>query len=158
MNRLMQEKWSWVEGSHGMRTELMDSLTDADLAFTPGGTAMTLGAFCREMGDIEQSYLQSFKTLKQDFANKNTEAGIESSAAKLKAWYQQMDADMQATLAALSDDELSKQIDRGGGNMMPLEIQLDVYLQALLIFFGKATIYLRVMNKPLPKNIQDWIW
>lgn len=158
MNRLMQEKWSWVEGSHGMRTELMDSLTDADLAFTPGGTAMTLGALCREMGDIEQSYLQSFKTLKQDFADKNTEAGIETSVAKLKAWYQQMDTDMQATLAALSDDELSKQIDRGGGNMMPLEIQLDVYLQALLIFFGKATIYLRVMNKPLPKNIQDWIW
>lgn len=158
MNRLMQEKWSWVEGSHGMRTELMDSLTDADLAFTPGGTAMTLGALCREMGDIEQSYLQSFKTLKQDFANKNTEAGIETSVAKLKAWYQQMDADMQAALAALSDDELSKQIDRGGGSMMPLEIQLDVYLQALLIFFGKATIYLRVMNKPLPKNIQDWIW
>lgn len=158
MNRLMQEKWSWVEGSHGMRTELMDSLTDADLAFTPGGTAMTLGALCREMGDIEQSYLQSFKTLKQDFANKNTETGIETSVAKLKAWYQQMDADMQAALAALSDDELSKQIDRGGGSMMPLEIQLDVYLQALLIFFGKASIYLRVMNKPLPKNIQDWIW
>ncbi len=158
MNRLMQEKWSWVEGSHGMRTELMDSLTDADLAFTPGGTAMTLGALCREMGDIEQSYLQSFKTLKQDFANKNTEAGIETSIVKLKAWYQQMDADMQAALAALSDDELSKQIDRGGGSMMPLEIQLDVYLQALLIFFGKASIYLRVMNKSLPKNIQDWIW
>lgn len=157
MNRLMQEKWPWVEGSNAMRTELLDALTDADLSFTPGGTAMMLGALCREMGDIEESYLNSFKTFTQDLSNKNTEAGLETSVAKLKAWYEKLDADLQATLAAFSDADLQKSIDRSG-NAMPLDLQVDVYLQALLIFFGKASIYLRVMNKPLPKNLQEWIW
>ncbi len=41
--------------------------------------------------------------------------------------------------------------------MMLVELQLDVYLQALLIFLGKATIYLKAMNKPLPQQIQEYI-
>ncbi len=49
-----------------------------------------------------------------------------------------------------------KSVDRSGFTM-PVELQLDVYLQALLIFFGKATIYLKAMNKPLPPQIQEYI-
>ena len=33
----MNEKWPWIEGSHGMRSQLLDILSDADLAFSPGG-------------------------------------------------------------------------------------------------------------------------
>src|SRR5262245_6063059 len=158
MNRLMNEKWSWVEGSHAMRSELMNALSDTDLAFTPGGQAMTLGALCREMGEIEHSYLESFQTFKQNFDYHNTESGLESSIAKLKAWNQKLDDDMKAALSAYSDEDLNKTIERPSGYQVPIEMQLDIYLQALLIFFGKATIYLRAMNKPLPKSIQDWIW
>ena len=43
MNRYMQEKWPWIEGTHGMRTQLLDILSDADLAFSPGGQNSTLG-------------------------------------------------------------------------------------------------------------------
>jgi hypothetical protein len=28
MNRYMQEKWPWIEGTHGMRSQLMDILSD----------------------------------------------------------------------------------------------------------------------------------
>jgi hypothetical protein len=59
-------------------------------------------------------------------------------------------------ISAFSDEDLKKTVDRGG-YMMPVELQLDVYLQALLIFFGKATIYLKAMNKPLPQQIQEYI-
>jgi hypothetical protein len=51
---------------------------------------------------------------------------------------------------------LKKTIDRGG-YAMPVDLQLDVYLQALLIFFGKATIYLKAMNKKVPEQIQEYI-
>ena len=47
-------------------------------------------------------------------------------------------------------------IDRGGFSM-PVELQLDVYLQALLIFLGKATVYFKAMNKALPQNFQEYI-
>lgn len=157
MNAALAEKWSWVEGTHALRTELLDALTDADLAFTPGGDAMTLGALCREMGEVEHAYVQSLKTFKQDWSYRNTEAGLENSAARLKAWYQTLDDEMRATLDGYSDADAEKTIDRSG-YPMPIGTQLDIYMQALLIFFGKATIYLRVMRKPLPEKLKEWVW
>ena len=156
MNRYMQEKWPWIEGTHGMRLLLLDSLSDADLAFSPGGQNITLGALCRQMGEIEYSYIQSLKTFQQDWSYRNTEAGLESSIAHLKAWYQTLDEEMKATVAALSDEDLKKTVDRGGF-ATPVDLQLDVYLQALLIFFGKATIYLKAMNKSMPQTIEEYI-
>lgn len=156
MNRFMQEQWSWIEGSHGMRTELLDSLTDADLSFNPGGRNMTLGALCREFGEIEHSYVESLKTFKQDWSYRNTEPGMDSSVARLKAWFQTLDDEMKTVVSAFSDDDLKKTVDRSGFEA-PIEMQLQVYLQALLIFFGKAVIYLKAMDKPLSKTFQDYI-
>lgn len=157
MNRFMQEKWSWIEASHAMRTELLDTLSDTNLAFNPGGQNLTLGALCRQMGEIEHSYIQSLKTFKQDWSYRNPEAGLETNPAKLKAWYQTLDDQMKTTVSAFSDEDLKKLVDRSGGYSMPVEMQLDVYLQALLIFFGKVTIYLKAMNKPLPETVQEYI-
>lgn len=155
MNRIMQEKWSWVDGSHGLRKGLMDMLTDADLTFNPGGTNMTLGELCREMGEVQHAYNESFKTFTTDFAYRNP--GVETSVEKLKTWFAALDAEMEKTLSAFSDEDLSKTIDRGGGYQMPVELQVEVYLQALLIFFGKASIYAKAMNKTLPESFQSWI-
>ena len=157
MNRFIQEKWSWIEASHAMRKELLDTLSDADLAFNPGGQNLTLGVLCRQMGEIEHSYIQSLKTFKQDWSYRNPEAGLETNTAKLKAWYQTLDDQMKTAVSAFSDEDLKKLVDRSGGYSMPVEMQLDVYLQALLIFFGKATIYLKAMNKPLPEMVQEYI-
>jgi hypothetical protein len=156
MNRFMNEEWPWIEGSHGMRSQLLDILSDTDLAFSPGGQNMRLGALIRESGEIEHSYTQSLKTFEQDWSYRNVEAGLESSVARLKVWFQTLDDELKATASALSDGDLKKTVDRGGFTM-PVELQLEVYLQALLIFFGKATIYLKAMNKPLPQQIQEYV-
>ena len=50
MADIMQEKWPWIEGTHAMRAHLLDTLSDADLTFNPGGRNMTLGALVREIG------------------------------------------------------------------------------------------------------------
>jgi hypothetical protein len=94
-NRILQERWPWIEGSHTMRAQALDLLDDADLAFNPGGANMTLGALCREMGETEHSYLESLKTLKQDWSYHNEESGLEGSAARLKTWYATMDQEMR---------------------------------------------------------------
>src|SRR5687767_2758647 len=153
MNRFMEEQWPMFEGTHAMRAELLGTLSDADLGFNPGGQNMTLGALFREMGEIEYSYIQSLKTLKQDFNYRNTEPDLDCSGSKIKAWYDKLDGEMKATLAAFSDDDLKKTVDRGGFSPS-VETQIQIYLQALLIFFGKATIYVKMMNKTLPKQFQ----
>ncbi|HEX2621157.1 MAG TPA: DinB family protein [Phototrophicaceae bacterium] len=154
-NRFMEEYWSTIEGTHGMRTGLLDTLSDADLAFTPGGINMTLGELCKELGEIEYSYIESIKTFKQDWSYRNPEPGLANSVTKLKAWYQTLDSDMKATVSAMTDDDLKKTVDRG--YPFTVDVQLQIYLQALLIFFGKATVFIKAMNRPLSQQLQDWI-
>lgn len=157
MNRLMEEKWSWVEGCHGMRTGLLETLSDTDLGFSPDGGNMTLGELLRENGEIEYTYIQSLKTFKTDWSYRNTEDGMTTHLSKLTAWFETLDADLKATLSAFSNEELSQLVERRGGYSMPIEMQVEVYLQAMFIFFGKATVYWRAMDKELPPSVKEYI-
>ena len=156
MNRIMNEKWPWIEAAHGMRSQLFNILSDADLAFSPGGQTMTLGALCRQMGETEHAYIQSLKTLKQEWSYRHPEADVASHVARLKAWFHTLDDEMQAALAAFADEDGNKPIDRGG-EAVPVAFQLEVYVQAVLIFLGKAMIYVKAMNKALPQSFQEYI-
>ena len=157
MDQALQMKWAWIEGAHSLRSLLLDSLSDADLVFNPGGANVTLGALLRESGDVEHSYTQSLKIFAQDWSYHNADAGIESGLTQLRAWYATLDDAMKATLEALSADDLSKTVDRGGGSSMPVAMQLDVYLQAQLIYLGKASVYFKALNKSLPPAFQEYI-
>lgn len=156
MNRFMNEKWAWYEPTHGMRDEALATLTDADLAFNPGGQNLTLGALFREMGEIEYSYIQSLKTFKQDWNYHNSEVG--NSVAGLQTWFKTLDAEMKDVISAFSDEELSKTIKRESGYEMPIEFQMETYLQAVFIFFGKLSVTLKAMDKPLTQAMKDWVW
>jgi hypothetical protein len=157
MNQYMENKWSWIEGTDQIRGKVLDTLTDNDLRFNPGGQNMTLGALFREMGEIQYSYNQSLKTFTQNFDYHNTEEGLDTSIAKLKAWFASLESEMKALVLAFSDEDLKKTIDRGGFSA-PVDMQLDVYLQAMLIELGKVSVFLKAMGKPLPDSIKDWIW
>jgi hypothetical protein len=140
-----------------LRTQMMDALTDADLAFTFPNNP-TLGELFRTMGDVERSYIDSFKTFKQTWAVRNTEPGLEASVERLKTWYQALDAELDAALEAIPQGDLqTKVVDRGGGFMMQLGAQFHTYREAILIFCGKCSVYLRALGKPLGKQWQDWI-
>jgi hypothetical protein len=97
------------------------------------------------------------KTFQQDWSYRNTDAGLEQSVARLNEWFQQMDGELQAIVTSFSDDDLRKPVDRGKGSSLPGDFQLDAYLQAILIFFGKLTIYLRIMGKPMPALMREYI-
>ncbi len=159
MNRYMTEKWSWIDGSHELRDGILEQLTDADLSFSPGGDNLTLGALLRQMGEVQHAYLQGLKTFTQDWEFRNTEEGLEGSVDRLTAWFHELDAEMKAVTSAFSDEDLTgKTVKRASGYEMPIEMSLEVYIQALLIFLGKAVIYLKAMSKPLPPAVQEWIW
>ncbi len=66
------------------------------------------------------------------------------------------------SVAGLSEDDIAnRRIVRGDfdvDDFAPLpKVQLDVYREALLIFYGKVSVYLRAMGKTLPRQWQEWI-
>ena len=113
MTKFMQEQWPMFDGTHKMRDEFLDTLTDDDLNFSPGGTAITLGALCLEMGNVEYSYVEALKTFKQDWSYRNPEVGLEHSVSGLKAWWQDLDKQMESVISAFSEEDFQKTVDRG---------------------------------------------
>jgi hypothetical protein len=157
MNSIMAEYFPTFRLYQALRTELMDSLTNDDLTYAPGGENPPLGALCVEIGEVETAYIQSFQTFTIDFSYRTPLPGLASSVLTLTAWYQGLDAELEATIAGLSEDEVkTRMIDRGGWSLPPL-IQLEVYKEALLIFYGKVSVYLKAMGKLRSQQWQEWI-
>ena len=158
MNSIMNNYFPVFEMYQALRNQLMELLTDEDLSFRPDVSNPTLGALCREIGEVEYSYIQSFKTFKQDFSYRKKEPGLEVSVEKLTAWFEELDNELKATVEGLSEEAIQNRvIDRGGDFTLPPQIQLEVYKEALLIFYGKVSVYLKAMGKTLPKQWQEWI-
>jgi hypothetical protein len=141
-----------------LRNQMMSLLTDGDLAFSPGGANPPLGVLCKEIGEVEQAYILSFTSLTLDFSHGNDGSAIPRYVSKLVEWYEQLDHDLYTVLAGLSDEEIATQlVDRGGDFRVPLQVQLDIYKEALLIFYGKASVYLKALGKELPEQWRHWI-
>jgi hypothetical protein len=158
MNSIMQEQYPLLQHYQALRNQLMEMLSDEVLAFSPGGENLALGALCREMGEVEQAYVDSFKTFQQDFEYRNEDPGLENSVEALTAWFAALDENLKATLEGLSQEEIENRvIDRGGGFTVLPTIQLHIYKEALLIFYGKASVYVKAMGKTLPEQWRAWI-
>ncbi len=158
MNSIMTGYFPTFQLYQAMREQLLETLTDGDLGYTPGGANPPLGALCREIGEVERAYIDSFKTFVLYFSYRNSTPGLENSVARLAAWYAELDAELKATIEGLSEEDITgRLIDRGGEFKLPPQIQLNVYQEALLIFYGKTVVYLKAMGKPLPQQMQEWL-
>lgn len=158
MNSIVQEQLPVLESTQALRNQLMEILGDEDLGCSPGGENMTLGELCRELGEVEHAYVESFKTFRQDFSYRNEEPGLEGSVERLAAWFGELDGMLREALAALSEEDIQNRlIDRGGGFVLPPTVQLHIYREALLIFYGKVSVYLKAIGKARPQQWQEWI-
>ena len=158
MNSITQGYYAIFAEYQAMRNQLMTILTDDDLAYHPGGANRPLGVLCRAIGETEHAYIQSFKTFKMDLTYRNEEVGLENSVAQLTAWFDELDSELKAVVAGLSEDDIqNKVIDRGPGFTVKPFVQLEVYKEAMLIFYGKVSVYLCAMGKSVPQQWQAWL-
>jgi len=162
MNSLVRDHLAatWFAGYQDLRTQLMGVLGDDDLAFRPGGATYTFGQLCREIGEIEHSYIEAIRTFRQDFEWRNPDPRSERTVAALSSWFADLDKDLQAAIEAVTDDDAAnRRFFRADlpdfSPLLPQE--LDIYREALLIFYAKASIYLRAMGRELPGDWQAWI-
>ena len=158
MNSIMEGYYPIFEQYQSLRNQLMALLSDENLGYSPGGDNKTLGELCKEIGETQYAYVQSFKEFKQDFSYRNEESGLAGSLEMLSAWFEGMDGELKAVIEGLSEEDIqNRMIDRGGDFKLPVQIQLEVYKEALLIFYGKTSVYLKAMEKELPKQWREWI-
>ena len=79
------------------------------------------------------------------------------SVAKLQSWYAELDRELEAALEVVTDaDVANKKMDRDGYEV-PVHISLDILREALLIFYGKVSVYLKAMGVERTEMWQDWV-
>jgi uncharacterized damage-inducible protein DinB len=162
MNSLVRDHMTatFFDSYQVLRDELMEILSDDDLGFHVGGTNASLGALCREIGEIEHSYVESFKTFRQDFDYRKPDPVVDESVDALSSWYVALDRELMAAVGALSEEAIqTRRIVRDFDvDFAPsASTQLDIYREALLIFYGKVSVYLRAMGKAQPGHWPQWI-
>ena len=140
-----------------LRAYLLSVVTDQELATRIPGNP-SLGELCREHGNVERDYLESFKTgTHTALTDREMRPEFAGSVDTIKAWYAQLDAEFEATLRAIPAPELdSRTIDRAG-RPIALVAHFHTYREAILIFCAQAMLYLRMLNKPLNAQWLDWI-
>ncbi|HVN56259.1 MAG TPA: hypothetical protein VMT46_18165 [Anaerolineaceae bacterium] len=77
-------------------------------------------------------------------------------------WIEASHGQRDVLLSGLNDADLvfvpgEQPILRPTGNTFSPGDQVDIYVQAMMVFFGKAVVYFRTMNKPLPPSIEEYI-
>ena len=156
MTRFMQQQREVLHATQELRRQLLEVLSDADLDFRPAPGCLPLGELCREIGEVQQAYIESFRTFRLDLGYRH-EAEVSGSVETLGAWYAQLDTELERVLEGLGEADLARSVDRGDGFTPPVEVQFHIYREALLIFYAKAHVYLQALGKRVTGPWQWWI-
>lgn len=109
MNSLIRDHLpaTYFEEYQSLRPSLLEALVDDDLGLRLGGKTITLGGLCREMGEIEYSYLESLRSFRLDFSYRHPDDSVATSMAALTSWYSQLDQDLESAIVDLTEDDIA---------------------------------------------------
>ena len=155
MNHLFDEE---IRGHHSMRDHLLTLVSDADLAYRLPGTNPTLGELLIEMGDLQGVYTHSFATFTLDWSHRQLPSPEPMTVAALREWFAAQDVAMDQALSRFSEEELLvDRIDRGHGFVASPFVQHQVYREAVYIYYGKLSVYLRALEIDAGEEWAAWI-
>lgn len=155
MNSLFDEE---IRGHHSMRDHLLTLVSDADLTYRLPGRNPTLGELLVEMGDLQGTYTHSFETFTLDWAHRRLPPPAPITVASLRTWFAQHDDAMSSALSRFTVDELQvDRIDRGHGFIASPFVQHQVYREAVYIFYGKLSVYLKALERDPGEEWAAWV-
>ena len=155
MNNLFDEE---IRGHHSMRDHLLTLVSDADLDYKLPGQNPTLGQVLLELGDVQGVYTHSFATLTLDWTHREVPAPASITIASLRAWFDAQDDAMKRALDRFTDEELRiDRIDRGHGFIASPFVQHEIYREAVYIFYGKLSVYLKALERDAGPEWAAWV-
>jgi uncharacterized damage-inducible protein DinB len=110
MNAKLARQYDIVKTYRKLRDNLTAILTDQDLQAAPGGETEPLGVLCRKLGETQKGYIESFRSFKFAFTYEEEDPLFESSIESIRAWYQQLDEELEAVLESLSDSDADERL------------------------------------------------
>jgi hypothetical protein len=155
MNNLYEEE---IRGHHSMRDHLLTVVSEADLAYKLPGQNPTLGELLVELGNVQGVYTQSFETLTLDWRHRQVPPPAPITIASLQTWFVAQDDAMRKALSRFTDEQLQvDQIDRGHDFIASPFVQVQIYREAVYIFYGKLSVYLKALERDAGEEWAAWV-
>ncbi len=155
MNKLIEQMGGLLDMTHSVRDQALALVGESDMSFTLDGCP-PVGDLIRLMGDAEQAYTDAFGSRKVDWTTRAAGRDEVSSGTSAIEWFATLDAALKESIAAVPVADLDAPVDRGGWTY-PVSAHFHTYREAVLIFFGKFDVYLRVLGKERPAEWQGWV-
>ena len=111
----------------------------------------------RELGETQGAYIDSFSTFELGPPRPCDIPGVEHSLDRIRSWYVRRDEELYAALRTIPDEDVDRPVDRGNDNPLPVWIHLDVFREALIIFYRRFSVYLKAAGKHRPERFERWI-
>jgi hypothetical protein len=155
MNNLFEEE---IRGHHSMRDHLLTLVSDDDLGYKLPGENPTLGEVLVELGDAQGVYTHSFETSTLDWTHRQLPPPAPITVVSLKAWFERQDDAMKRALDRFTNEELQvDRIDRGHGFIASPFVQHQIYREAVYIFYGKLSVYLKALQLDAGEEWAAWV-
>ncbi len=79
----------------------------------------------------------------------------------MSEWFKELDNELKEAVNKLSEDEIESRTVECMGDYfkghLSIQRNMDLYREALLIFYGKASVYLKALGKSRPDQWLDWV-
>jgi uncharacterized damage-inducible protein DinB len=146
---LFKSEWKFTRG---LTLELLDSLTDADLAETPSPHLGPLWKQFRHVGRLQECYMEALNTkkVKFDYRNKRYRGGCSKNA--LRAYLRALDRELIQTFERV---DWNASIEREG-EMISVFQHLMRMLAHETLHHGQWILYARLLEKKLPHGWKAW--
>lgn len=155
MNDLFEQE---IRGHHSMRDHVLTLVSDTDLGYRLPGWNPTLGEVLVELGEVQGVYTHSFETFTLDWSHREIPPPSPITIAGLRAWFAAQDAAMAQALGRFTVDELRiDRIDRGHGFIASPFVQHEIYREAVYIFYGKLSVYLKALERDAGPEWAAWV-
>lgn len=157
-NSIIEQQYPEFEMIQWLRTQLLETLTDADLSFTPGGENPPLSQLFIELEETEEMYIRSFQTYRLSTPPKEDRLPQAVTVSELLAEFVDLDQRLEVALRAIPEADVDALvIERDAGLKLSPRVQLQTYEEALFIFYGKVMVYLKAMGKPRTPEWEKWV-
>ena len=144
MNTLFDEE---LRGHHRLRDQLLAAVSDADLDYRLPGRNPSLGQLLVEMGEVQGVYTHAFETFTLDWTHRRIPPPDHLTIVGRQPWFDANDAALDTAMSRSTDEVLrSDRVDRGGGFIASPFVQYEIFREAIYIFYGKLSVYLKALG------------
>jgi uncharacterized damage-inducible protein DinB len=134
-----------------MTSELLATLDDDSLAFTPGPNMGPLWQQFRHLGRIEDNYVAAIATGRIEFGPpRRLSAG--TTATALAEYLRDVDADLRAAVASAGPGTTI----HWGGRAVDLAEHVARLVTHELLHQGELVVYVRLLGRPFPRSWRIW--